>query len=170
MHYRIPAKCLLYGVLLTFPFSVFAEVLTGRVIRVADGDTVTVLDHWKTQHKVRLQGIDAPERGQPYGKASGKHLSGLVAGRFVVVEYEKRDRYKRIVGKVLLSGEDVNLRQIEAGLAWHYKKYEMEQSAEDRALYAAAEVEAREAKRGLWVEPEPEPVAPWEWRKLRRKK
>jgi len=65
------------------------------------------------------------------------------------------DRYGRVVGKVLLSGEDVNLGQIKAGLAWHYKKYEREQSVEDRALYAAAEVLAREAKRGLWVEPEP---------------
>ncbi len=72
------------------------------------------------------------------------------------------------MGKVLLSGEDVNLGQIEAGLAWRYKKYEMEQSAEDRARYAVAEVLAREAKRGLWVEPEP--VAPWEWRKAKRKK
>lgn len=157
-----------YVLILIFPFSVFADTLTGRVIRVADGDTVTVLDYWKTRHKIRLQGIDAPERGQPYGKASGKHLSGLVAGRHVVVEYEKRDRYGRVVGKVLLSGVDVNLGQIKAGLAWHYKKYEMEQSAEDRGLYAAAENEAREAKRGLWVEPEP--VAPWEWRRAKRKK
>ena len=93
--------------LLALSFSVFADTLTGQVIRVADGDTVTVLDHWKTQHRIRLQGIDAPERGQPYGKASGKHLSGLVAGRFVMVEYDKRDRYGRVVGKVLLSGEDV---------------------------------------------------------------
>ncbi len=102
---------------LLFPSLFFADTLTGRVIRVANGDTVTVLDHWKTQHKIRLQGIDAPERGQPYGKASGKHLSGLVAGRFVVVEYEKRDRYGRVVGKVLLSGEDVNPGQIEDKLA-----------------------------------------------------
>ena len=65
MHYRIPAKCLLYGVFLTLPCLAFAEVLTGRVIRVADGDTVTDLDHWKAQHKIRLQGIDAPERGLP---------------------------------------------------------------------------------------------------------
>ena len=95
-------------------------------------------------------------------------MSGLVAGRFVVVEYEKRDRYGWVIGKVLLSGADVNLGQIKAGLAWHSKKYELEQSVEDRRLYAAAEVKAREAKRGLWVEPEP--VAPWEWRKAKRKK
>ena len=160
VNYRISIRSLVYGVFLTLPFPVFADTLTSQVIRVADGDTVTVLDYGKTQHKIRLQGIDAPERGQPYGKASGKRLSGLVDGRFVVVEYEKRDRYGRVVGKVLLSGEDVNLRQIEAGLTWHYKKYEREQSVEDRMMYASAEVEAREAK----------PVAPWEWRKAKRKK
>ena len=82
---------------------------------MADGDTISVLDYWKSQYKVRLQDIDAPERGQPYAKASKKHLARLVAGKFVVVEYKKHDWYGRIVGKVLLSDEDVNLKQIEAG-------------------------------------------------------
>ncbi len=153
-------RILLTVFLLLTPLVGFADVLTGRVVRVTDGDTVVVLGSGNVQHKIRLIGIDAPERGQAYGKASGRHLSERVAGKHVVVEYEKRDWYKRIVGKVLLSGEDVNLGQIEAGLAWHYKKYERVQSAEDRKRYSRAEIEAR---RGLWREQNP--VPPWEWRR-----
>ena len=83
------------------------------------------------------------------------------------MEYDKRDRYERILGKVLLSGEDMNLEQIRAGLAWHYKKYQNEQSSSERELYSQAEIEAREAKRGLWYDPEP--VPPWEYRQIIRK-
>ena len=79
------------------------------------------------------------------------------------VEWDKRDRYGRVVGKILLAGSDMNLRQIESGLAWHYKKYSAEQSAADRQLYADAETDARDAGRGLWREPFP--VPPWEWRR-----
>ena len=139
------------------------DTVMGRVVKVYDGDTVTILDANNTQHRIRLQGIDAPERGQAYGRKSGNHLSDAVAGERVTVEYSKRDRYKRIVGKVLLDSQDMNLRQVKSGLAWHYKKYQKEQSAKDRLLYDNAEVEARKAKRGLWQEPDP--VPPWEWRK-----
>lgn len=76
------------------------------MVRVTDGDTVVILGSGNVQHKIRLMGIDAPERGQPYGKASGRHLSELMAGNHVAVEYKKRDWYKRIVGKIILSGED----------------------------------------------------------------
>jgi endonuclease YncB( thermonuclease family) len=89
-----------------------------------------------------------------------------VTGKHVTVQYSKRDRYQRLVGKVLLGGQDMNIRQIQAGLAWHYKKYQREQSAADRRLYADAEVMAREAQRGLWREADP--VAPWMWRKRKR--
>ena len=85
---------------------------------------------------------------------------------FVVVEYDKRDRYQRILGKVLLSNKDMNLEQIKAGLAWHYKKYQKEQTPADRELYSEAEIEAKEAKTGLWFDPEPLP--PWEYRRLKR--
>jgi endonuclease YncB( thermonuclease family) len=94
-------------------------------------------------------------------------LAQAVAGKQVTVQYSKRDRYQRLVGKVLLDGQDMNVRQIQAGLAWHYKKYQREQSTEDRQLYADAEVMAREARRGLWQEADP--VAPWAWRKRKRK-
>jgi len=143
----------------------FAATLTGKVVRVVDGDTLVVLSEGDAQHKIRLAGIDAPERGQPYGRTSKSHLSERVAGRFVVVDWQKRDRYARIVGKVVLAGEDVCLEQVEAGLAWHYKRYQAEQTPADREAYAQAEEEAREARRGLWAEPDP--VPPWEWRRGR---
>ena len=81
----------------------------------------------------------------------------------MVVEYEKRDRYQRILGKVLLSGQDMNLEQVKAGLAWHYKKYQDEQTTADRVKYSDAEREARMARRGLWQDPNPMP--PWDYRK-----
>ena len=128
---------------------------------------MVVLDKRNVQHKIRLQGIDAPERGQPYGKTSGKHLSGLVAGKRVVIDYRKQDRYGRIVGKVLLDRQDMNLEQVVSGMAWHYKQYQREQSPDDRQRYAEAEYRARVSKMGLWVEPDP--VPPWEWRKKKRR-
>jgi endonuclease YncB( thermonuclease family) len=94
-----------------------AESLTDRVVRVTDGDTIVVLDTNNAQHKIRLQGIDAPERGQAYGTKSKEYLSDSVVGKFVVVEYDKLDRYERVLGKVLLGNQDVNLEQIRAGSA-----------------------------------------------------
>ena len=140
-----------------------ADQVQGRVVGVADGDTVTVLDDRKVQHKVRLAGIDAPEQGMPYGQRSKQYLSNLVFGKTVTLEGDKVDRYGRTVAKVLLNGRDVNLAQIAAGMAWHYKKYEREQSPADRQSYAAAEAEARAAKLGLWRDAAPLP--PWEFRR-----
>ena len=141
----------------------YAAQLTGRVVSVADGDTITVLDANRQQNKVRLTGIDAPEKFQPFGNRSRQHLGALVHGRDVVVEWNKRDRYGRILGKVLVGSVDANLEQIRAGLAWHYKQYEREQSREDRETYASAELDARTAKRGLWIDPAP--IPPWEFRR-----
>jgi endonuclease YncB( thermonuclease family) len=143
-----------------------AEIINGRVVGVADGDTVTVLDAQRVQHKIRLSGIDAPEKSQPFGNRSKQSLSDLAFDKTVVVETDKRDRYGREVGKVLVSGQDVNLIQVERGMAWHYKAYASEQSANDQRLYEAAETAAKSAKRGLWRDPEP--IAPWEFRKAKR--
>jgi endonuclease YncB( thermonuclease family) len=139
-----------------------ADTLIGRVVAVADGDTITILDASNTQYKIRLAGIDAPEKGQPYGRVSRQRLADTVFTKTVQVESSKRDRYGRIVGGVLSDGRDVGLLQIESGLAWHYKQYEKEQSAADRKTYAEAEIRAREQKRGLWMDAHP--VPPWEWR------
>ncbi len=152
------------GLLIGLSLTAFADTLTGKVGRVVDGDTLYVLDANYKDHKIRLAGIDAPERRQAYGLASRKHLASIVAGKQVTVEYQKRDRYGRIVGKVLLDGIDVCLEQVKAGFAWHYKKYQHEQSAEDRELYADAENKARNERLGLWRENNPMP--PWDYRRL----
>ena len=142
-----------------------AETLLGKVIHVQDGDSITVLDETHTQHKIRLSGIDAPERRQAFGNISKESLAEQVAGQSVAVEWDKVDRYGRKVGKVLLGGLDCNLEQIKRGLAWHYKQYQREQSPADRQRYAAAEVKARAAKLGLWRDVEQ--VPPWEFRRKR---
>jgi endonuclease YncB( thermonuclease family) len=147
--------------LLTTP-PTLANTLTGKVVKVADGDTITVLED-NTQHRIRLQGIDAPERKQAYGNASRKHLADLVAGKTVTVEWDKRDRYGRIVGFVIVDGQDMNLEQLKAGMAWFYRYYQKELSPEKRKLYAQAEGEARANKKGLWQDKNP--VPPWEWRR-----
>lgn len=119
-----------------------------------------MLDATNTQHRIRLQGIDAPESHQAFGTQSKKNLSNLIFDRDVTIEYEKTDQYGRIVGKILFEGKDINLEQIKAGMAWHYKEYQREQTPEDRELYARAEDEARSARRGLWVDADPiEPSA-----------
>jgi len=102
----------------------------------------------------------------PYGQRSKQYLSDLVFGKTVILEGDKIDRYGRTVAKILLNGRDVNLAQIAAGMAWHYKKYEREQSSNDRMLYGAEELNARAARRGLWEDPQP--VAPWDWRAEKR--
>jgi endonuclease YncB( thermonuclease family) len=139
------------------------EIVRGRVVAITDGDTLTVLDANKKQHKIRLQGIDAPERAQAYGTRARQELSDLAFEKDVEVRVDKRDRYGRSVSTVMVGGRDINLEMVRAGLAWHYKLYANEQSAADRSLYAKAEEEARAAKRGLWVDANPTP--PWEFRR-----
>jgi endonuclease YncB( thermonuclease family) len=155
---------LIFGALLLglLPDCATADTLSGRVIKLTDGDTLTVLDASFQQHPIRLIGIDAPEREQPFGTVSGNHLGKLVFGRQVSVTYEDQDRYGRTLGKVLINGQDINLVQILAGLAWHYKAYADEQSPKDRAVYAAAEKDAQSRHCGLWTDAHP--IPPWDWR------
>lgn len=136
--------------------------ITGRVVGVTDGDTLTILDGSLRQYRVRLGGVDTPERGQPYGKVAKSSLSALAFGHEATADCGKADRWGRLVCKVSVGGRDVGLSQVERGLGWHYKKYEREQSAADRLAYAQAEEDARSARRGLWADPSP--VAPWDWR------
>ncbi|WP_036302932.1 thermonuclease family protein [Methylotenera sp. L2L1] len=143
-----------------------AAILEGRVVGVADGDTITVLDASNTQYKVRLSGIDAPEKKQPFGQVSKKSLSDLVYNKTVQVDWSKVDRYSRIVGKVWVNDLDANLEQVKRGLAWHYTKYSNEQPLEDRHSYLDAQEDARASQAGLWVEPNP--IPPWDWRKATR--
>jgi endonuclease YncB( thermonuclease family) len=130
-----------------------------KVVKITDGDTVHVLDQSKAKHKIRLGGIDAPEKKQAYGQKSKQNLSKLIAGKNIEVQYNKRDRYGRIIGKLIYQGQDVNLLQIKHGYAWHYKYYQRDQSALDRTLYSSAEIVAREKTIGLWSFPA---IPPWE--------
>jgi len=140
-----------------------SKIIQGKVVSVADGDTITVLDAEKTQHKIRLQGIDAPEKVQAFGAKSKQALYEMVHGKTVQVSFEKSDKYGRILGKVLLDGQDICHQQIKAGLAWHYKKYQNQQPLADRDAYSASETAAKNEKLGLWSDPRP--VAPWDFRK-----
>ena len=145
----------IYFFLICIQYSAYAEMLTGKVISVSDGDTITVLDSKKNQLKIRLNGIDAPEKAQPFGQASKINLSSLVFSKEVDISWEKRDRFQRILGKVLLNGQDICLEQIKNGMAWHYRQYQRDQAAEDRGSYYLAEKDAREKRIGLWSDDAP---------------
>lgn len=142
--------------------STLADTLRGKVIGISDGDTVTVLTTERRQVKIRIAGIDAPEKKQAFGQASKEGMSDCAFGKPVEVEWSKLDRYGRTIGKIHAGGIDCGLRQIELGLAWHYKAYEREQIPEDRLSYAQAEDIAKEAGKGLWQDRRP--VPPWEFR------
>ena len=137
-----------------------AETLRGKVVRVADGDTITVLDSTDTQHKVRLVKIDAPEKAQAFGRKSKERLSGMVFGKEVSVEWKKRDQYGRILGEVFVGETNVNLQMVKDGLAWHYKHFD------NTPEYAQAELDAREKRLGLWSDANP--VEPHQFRKARK--
>ena len=136
--------------------------IQGCVAKVADGDTLTVLDTANVQHKIRLNGIDAPEKSQAFGNVSKKHLSSLVIGRDVHVKYKSRDKYGRILGTIYVDGLDINLEMLRAGLAWHYKRYDI------NSEYAAAEASARAARLGLWQDKNP--INPYDFRKAKRER
>lgn len=143
------------------------KVLSGRVVGVVDGDTIDVLDSRNTTRRIRLMGIDAPEKRQPFGTTAKHHLADLVFGRDVEIRWRKLDnRQKRIVGQVLISNRDVNLQMISAGLAWWFAAFQREQLPADRRIYSDAEASARQQRAGLWADPDP--VPPWDWRRGQR--
>lgn len=107
-------------------------------IEGASSKTGAVQVDQRTVH-VRIAGIDAPEKGQPFGQTSKQGLSKCAYGNQVEVESHRKDRFGRTVGKVMAGAIDCGLRQIEQGLAWHYKAYAKEQAPGDRVLYAHAE-------------------------------
>jgi len=144
------------------PPSRTSSKLVGLVANVTDGDTIEVIDEQRVSYRIRLQGIDAPERQQAFSNVARRNLITLVAGKTVLVEWQKHDQYGRLVGKVLSDNRDVCLAQIRAGLAWHYKEFEDEQSEVDRRSYAEAEQLARSKKLGLWRDAFQ--IEPWEFR------
>lgn len=141
--------------------------ISGIVVGVADGDTITVLDAAQQQHKIRFAFIDAPEKAQPYGQRAKQSLAARVYRQSVKVDVIEKDRYGRVVGRVWQGATDVNLAQLKDGYAWHYRFYASKnQSAGDFSRYEAAEQQAREQHLGLWEGRNSQP--PWEYRRSKR--
>ena len=133
--------------------------LSGKVIAIGDGDTLTVLDDRKSQHRIRLAGIDAPEKGQAFGNKAREALGDKVFQQPIRVEVIDIDRYKREVGRIHLGDRFINMEMVRDGFAWRYVQYDKP------GEFTAAEADAREHRR-LWADPIPTP--PWEWRKAKR--
>lgn len=134
--------------------------LVGKVIKVSDGDTVTILTEDKVSHRIRLNDIDAPEKKQPFGNKSRDNLASYIAGEIITVKYKSKDKYGRILGTIYFENLDINLQQIKNGYAWVYKQYSENQT------YYQEEQKAKDLKKGLWIAKEP--LAPWEYRKKRK--
>jgi endonuclease YncB( thermonuclease family) len=164
MQFESPTR-MLVGLALACSISqaLAGQVIPGKVVGITDGDTLTLLDENQTQYRIRVSGIDTPERGQAFGHVASDNLAKLAFGQLAIADCQKQDRYRRWVCVVKANGVDVGLAQVRAGLAWHYKKYAGEQTPLDRDLYAKAEHEAKEAHAGLWKDEDP--VPPWDWRK-----
>jgi endonuclease YncB( thermonuclease family) len=161
-------RLLMAALLLMLHATAHAEqlILQGRIVRVTDGDTVTLLDEHEALHKIRLAGIDAPESAMPFGHQATLHLMSLVFGERVEAVIYKQDRYGREVATLMHGEQDINLAMLQAGLAWHYKHYAKEQPAAQAQAYAQAEELARKLSLALWQDCDPN--APWDWRKSRR--
>lgn len=171
LHSTQGVLCGLALLLLCLAPAAHAATLEGLVVYVADGDTLTVLDDRHQQHKVRLAGIDAPERSQPFGKRATMELANLTKNKRVIVDWNKTDRYRRIIGVVWVAPDgctickplDAGLALIGDGLAWHYRAYERDQTVDERRDYRQAEAAARARHAGLWTDTDPTP--PWGWRR-----
>jgi endonuclease YncB( thermonuclease family) len=145
--------------LLLLAGSASAETFTGRVIGVTDGDTLTILRGGRPT-TVRLRGIDAPERGQPYATRAQQYLAGLAFGQIVTVESHTSDRYGRLVAEVRLpDGRSLSEELVQVGYAWWFRRYSAD------PIFAMLEASARNARRGLWADRDPFP--PWSYRQLR---
>lgn len=132
----------LLAALLCLSTSAQQQTITGKVVGVSDGDTITVLDASNKQYKIRLEGIDAPESNQAYGSRAKQSLSDLVFGKTVTVTSSKKDKYGRTLGKVTLDGKNVNQEQIDRGMAWFYRVYRAELPGNVAAVYELREARA----------------------------
>lgn len=153
-------SALLLALFAIAPLSALADI-SGRVVKVSDGGTLTVLVN-KAQIRVRLDAIDAPESGQAFGKRSKQSLAELCAAKDARVDDRGKDRYGRTIGRVTCGGVDANGEQVRRGMAWVFVKY----APKDSPLYVL-EKDARLRRAGLWVDARP--VAPWDWRSTKRR-
>jgi endonuclease YncB( thermonuclease family) len=151
----------LFVLLLLIAVPAWAETLTGRVVAIADGDTLTLLTPGRRQVKIRLHGIDTPESRQPWGTRARQALSDLAFQKPARVEVQDTDRYGRTVGRVYVGAVDINAELVRRGMAWVYTRYNRD------AALPALEADARAARRGLWADPRP--VPPWDWRRQNRR-
>jgi len=147
------------GIIFLVPFLSFAQ-LEGKVVSIADGDTFTLVTVEKTQVKIRLYGIDCPEKGQPFSNVCIQYLSDLIFNKQVAIRKTGIDRYGRTLGIVYLDSLNVNEEMLKDGMAWHYKQYDKNKE------WAEMEKRARSEKKGLWKDEKP--IAPWETRADRR--
>ncbi len=147
-------------IMLSIPVVAEADI-TGKIVRVLDGDTVEILAG-NVATRVRLNGIDAPEKAQPFGQRSRQALTAIVGGKTVLAVGEKRDRYGRLLATLILDGRDINATQVYSGMAWVYRYKGLATESE----YLRYERDARTARRGLWSEKEP--VEPSIWRQRHR--
>ncbi|EDH8415618.1 nuclease [Salmonella enterica subsp. enterica serovar Enteritidis] len=147
-------------IMLSIPVVAEADI-TGKIVRVLDGDTVEILAG-NVATRVRLNGIDAPEKAQPFGQRSRQALTAIVGGNTVLAVGEKRDRYGRLLATLILDGRDINAIQVYSGMAWVYRYKGLATEPE----YLRYERDARTARRGLWSEKEP--VEPSIWRQRPR--
>ncbi|MBE7411194.1 MAG: thermonuclease family protein [Leptospiraceae bacterium] len=138
------------------------EILTGKVVGVSDGDTIRLYSKEdNTQYKIRLSGIDAPEKNQTHGRKSKQALSDFIFGKIVEVSVQGEDKYKRILGYIKSENQNINLEMVKTGNAWVYRKYNRSKE------YIEAERIAKDKKIGLWnLE---DPIPPWEFRKEKKK-
>ena len=147
-------------ILLLFPLG-WAHSFSGEVVSVLDGDTIEVMHHGKAE-RIRLQGIDCPEKKQAFGNKAKQATADLVFAQRVTVESHGQDKYRRSIGDVFLSdGTHVNRELVAQGWCWWYRKY-----APQDLILAGLEAAAQMSQKGLWVDPDP--VPPWEWRKRKR--
>ena len=153
---RVTIAALLVTVCLGLMAPATAQTLTGTVVAVHDGDTISIRTSTSTV-RVRLYGIDCPEYQQPFSARARQFTSKMVFKREVHVRSEGTDRYDRLLGRVVVDGVELNEALVRNGLAWHY-----EIRVSDRTL-ADAERHARAAKVGIWSQPDP--IPPWRWRR-----
>lgn len=140
-----------------------AQSFSVRVVGISDGDTFTCINDDNLQLKIRINGIDAPEKKQAFGNKSKELLSSLIFGKRINIDVQSKDGYGRYIAYVYSpEGKDVALLMLHEGMAWHFTKYD------NNKVYSDAENVARKAKRGLWSESSP--IAPWDFRAQRKKK
>ncbi len=145
-----------------------AKQMQARIAAINDGDTLTVIDFSQKRHIIQMDGVDAPELGQPYGEASKKHLERRLFKKNVVIMWNRTTKEGAKLGKVLLNNGDVNQLQIRTGSAWASGEITVNYSGNDKARYAAAQAVAKEKGLGLWRTANP--VAPWDWRQQNQAK